>query len=73
MHRVCCFSANLADGRLRANAALRAFLARLNGATTLLTATSYMLHHEDFRLVREAVLRAAMRSYRMPPAFPSVT
>lgn len=56
VHRLFYFSANLADGRLRGNAALRAFLARLHGVTTLLKATSYMPHHDDFSLIRDAVL-----------------
>ncbi len=56
VHRIFYLSANLADRRLKGNAALRAFLARLNGVTTLLKATSYMPHHDDFTLIREVVL-----------------
>jgi len=50
------FSVNLADERLRENKPFLAYAARLKGTTTLLKATSYMIHRKDFSVIRELML-----------------
>src|SRR5258708_39526838 len=50
------FSVNLSDERLRENKPFLAYAARLKGTTTLLKATSYMLHRADFSVVRDLML-----------------
>jgi hypothetical protein len=50
------FSVNLSDERLRENKPFLAYAARLKGTTTLLKATSYMIHRKDFSVVRELML-----------------
>jgi hypothetical protein len=50
------FSVNLSDERLRENKPFLAYAARLKGTTTLLKATSYMLHRADFSVIRELML-----------------
>lgn len=50
------FSVNLSDQRLRANPAFLAFLSTLGGSTTFLKATSYMVHRQEFSIIRDQVL-----------------
>lgn len=50
------FSVNLSDERLRENPAFMKYLARLNGATTLLKATSYMTHRPAFSMIRQQIV-----------------
>jgi hypothetical protein len=56
IHRLCYFSVNLADNRLRQNQPFLAYAGRLKGASTLLKATSYMTHHDEFSAIRELLL-----------------
>jgi hypothetical protein len=56
IHRLCYFSVNLADSRLRGNQPFLSYAARLKGSATLLKATSYMIHRDDFSMVRDLLL-----------------
>jgi hypothetical protein len=56
MHRLYYFSVNLSDQRLSENRPFLAYLARLKGATTLLKATSYLIHQREFSLIRDRIL-----------------
>jgi hypothetical protein len=47
---------NLSDKSLAENQAFLTFLGSLRGTATLLKATSYMVHKEDFSIIRERVL-----------------
>jgi hypothetical protein len=50
------FSVNLSDQRLRQNPAFLAFLSTLRGSATFLKATSYMVHRQEFSIIRDHVL-----------------
>ncbi len=56
VHKLLYFSVNLSDQSLRDNQSFLAFLASLRGAATLLKATSYMIHKQEFSAIRECVL-----------------
>jgi len=56
VHKLMYFSVNLSDQRLRQNQPFLAFLDSLKGAATLLKATSYMVHKQEFSIIRERVL-----------------
>jgi hypothetical protein len=56
VHKLLYFSVNLSDKGLRDNQPFLAFLASLKGTATLLKATSYMIHKQEFSIVRERVL-----------------
>lgn len=56
-HKLFYFSVNLSDASLQENQPFLGFLATLQGATTFLKATSYMLHKQEFSIIRERVLR----------------
>jgi hypothetical protein len=56
VHKLFYFSVNLSNSRLQMNPAFLAFLSRLQGATTFLKATSYMVHEPGFSIIRERVL-----------------
>jgi hypothetical protein len=56
IHKLYYFSVNLSDERLRENKPFLAYLSRLRGTTTLLKATSYMLHRPEFSVIRDVVL-----------------
>jgi hypothetical protein len=56
VHKLLYFSVNLSDTRLREDQAFLAFLGSLKGTATLLKATSYMIHKEEFSMIREGVL-----------------
>ena len=56
VHKLLYFSVNLADKSLRDNQPFTAFVASLKGTATLLKATSYMLHKQEFSMIRELVL-----------------
>jgi len=49
-------SVNLSNDRLRDNRPFLTFVSGLKGTATLLKATSYMLHRQDFSIVRDQVL-----------------
>jgi hypothetical protein len=55
-HRLLYLTVNLADNRLRPNQAFLRYVAGLNGATTMLKATSYMTHHPEFSIIRNLIL-----------------
>jgi len=55
-HRLCYFSVNLADGRLRANKGFLAYIASLQSPVTLLKATSYLPHTRSFSMIRDVAL-----------------
>lgn len=55
-YKLCYFSVNLADARLRRNPEFLQFLASLGGVTTYMKATSYMPHHADFSIIRSRIL-----------------
>ncbi|HEV2689005.1 MAG TPA: hypothetical protein VGV35_10630 [Bryobacteraceae bacterium] len=50
------FAVDLSDERLQDNKPFLAYASRLQGATTLLKATSYMTHRADFSIIRDLVL-----------------
>ena len=56
VHKLLYFSVNLSDKVLRENEPFLAFLASLKGTATLLKATSYMVHKQEFSIIRERVL-----------------
>jgi hypothetical protein len=56
VHKLLYFSVNLSDKSLRDNQPFTAFVASLKGTATLLKATSYMLHKQEFSMIRELVL-----------------
>jgi hypothetical protein len=56
VHKLFYFSVNLSDGRLRENQSFLSFLTGLKGTTTFLKATSYMLHKQEFSMIRERIL-----------------
>jgi hypothetical protein len=56
VHKLLYFSVNLSDQSLRENQPFLAFLARLKGTATLLKATSYMVHKQEFSIIRERML-----------------
>ena len=55
-HRLYYLSVNLSDQRLGENQPFLDYVSRINGATTLLKATSYMLHKPVFSLIRDQIL-----------------
>ncbi|MGD0362300.1 MAG: hypothetical protein ABSC93_15600 [Bryobacteraceae bacterium] len=56
VHKLVYLSVNLSDKSLTENQAFLTFLASLKGTATLLKATSYMVHKQDFSTIRERVL-----------------
>ena len=60
VHKLLYFSVNLSDQRLRENQPFLAFLASLKGSATLLKATSYMVHKQEFSIIRERVLSGSV-------------
>jgi hypothetical protein len=56
VHKLFYFSVNLSNSHLQENPAFLGFLSRLQGATTFLKATSYMVHEPGFSIIREHVL-----------------
>jgi hypothetical protein len=56
VHKLFYFSADLSDSGLRENRPFLSFLAGLKGTTTFLKATSYMLHKQEFSMIRERIL-----------------
>jgi len=56
VHKLFYFSVNLSDTRLQENRPFLSFLSRLQGSTTFLKATSYMIHKPEFSIIREHVL-----------------
>jgi hypothetical protein len=57
VHKLFYFSVNLSNERLQEDRPFLSFLSRLQGATTFLKATSYMIHKPEFSIIREQVLR----------------
>src|ERR1035441_7850773 len=60
VHKLLYFSVNLSDQRLRENQPFLAFLASMKGSATLLKATSYMVHKQEFSIIRERVLSGSV-------------
>jgi hypothetical protein len=56
VHKMFYFSVNLSDERLQLNQPFLKFLSHLQGCTTFLKATSYMLHNPGFSKIRDQVL-----------------
>jgi hypothetical protein len=56
VHKLMYFSVNLSDKGLRENQAFLTFVGNLKGTATLLKATSYMTHHQEFSMIRERVM-----------------
>ncbi|HJZ97891.1 MAG TPA: hypothetical protein VKE70_15375 [Candidatus Solibacter sp.] len=59
VHRLCYLSVNLANDRLRENTAFSKFAATLKGSSTLLKATSYMLHQPEFSTIRDLIVQVS--------------
>jgi hypothetical protein len=59
VHHLFYFSVNLSNDRLRENTPFQLYLSRLNGAVSMLKATSYMPHHPGFSIISDALLRAS--------------
>jgi len=57
VHKLFYFSVNLSNPRLRQNQPFLGFLTRLQGSTTFLKATSYMVHKPEFSIIRKHVLQ----------------
>ncbi|MFN7998707.1 MAG: hypothetical protein U0Q18_34105 [Bryobacteraceae bacterium] len=55
-HKLLYFSVNLSDRSLKENEPFMNFLDGLKGTATFLKATSYMVHKEEFSIIRERVL-----------------
>lgn len=55
-HRLLYLSVNLDNSHLQLNPQFLTFVSGLKGATTFLKATSYMVHHPEFSIIREHVL-----------------
>jgi hypothetical protein len=56
VHKLFYFSVNLSNTRLQENRPFLSFLSRLQGSTTFLKATSYMIHKPEFSIIRDHVL-----------------
>jgi hypothetical protein len=56
VHKLFYFSVNLSDERLKEDQPFLTFLSTLQGSTTFLKATSYMIHKPEFSIIREHVL-----------------
>jgi hypothetical protein len=56
VHKLLYFSVNLSDKSLRENQPFLTFLAGLKETVTLFKATSYMVHKEEFSIVRDGAL-----------------
>ena len=56
VHKLFYFSVNLSDDRLKDDPEFLTFLEQLQGATTFLKATSYMMHEPGFSTIRNQVL-----------------
>jgi hypothetical protein len=56
VHKLYYFSVNLSDERLAENRPFLIYLSGLQGMSTFLKATSYMLHQKTFSLIRNEVL-----------------
>ncbi len=57
LHRLLYFSVNLSNQRLREDPQFMTYVGSLKDAVTLLKATSYMPHHAEFSMIREAILK----------------
>ena len=53
------FSVNFDDAHLKTNPSFHAYLKSLHDTTTMLKATSYMPHHDEFSLIRSQILGAS--------------
>jgi hypothetical protein len=56
VHKLLYFSVNLSDTRLRENQPFLDFAVGLKGTATLLKATSYMVHKQEFSIIRDRIL-----------------
>ncbi len=56
VHKLFYFSVNLSNTRLQENPQFLTFLTNLQGCTTFLKATSYVIHKPEFSIIREHVL-----------------
>jgi hypothetical protein len=56
VHKLFYFAVNLSNPRLQEDRPFVSFLSQLQGATTFLKATSYMIHQPGFSIIREHVL-----------------
>jgi len=56
VHKLFYFTVNLSDTRLQENRPFLALLSLLQGCTTFLKATSYMIHEPDYSIIRGQVL-----------------
>ncbi len=60
VHKLLYFAVNLSDKSLRENQPFLTFLANLNQTATLFKATSYMVHKEEFSIIRGHVLSKSL-------------
>jgi len=56
VHKLFYFTVNLSNTRLQEDPPFLSFLSRLQGSTTFLKATSYMIHNPGFSIIRKHVL-----------------
>jgi hypothetical protein len=56
VHQLFYFSVNLSDARLRQNEPFLRFLSRLEGPAAFLKATSYLIHRQEFSIIRQQLL-----------------
>ena len=57
LHKLFYFAVNLSDTSLQENPPFMSFLSTLQGSTTFLKATSYMVHMPGFSIIRKQVLK----------------
>jgi hypothetical protein len=56
IHRLYYFTVNLSNPRLSKNHGVLEYISHIQGATSLLKATSYMTHHPEFSMIRDLIL-----------------
>jgi len=59
LHKLIYLSVNIANDRLRENRPFQLYLSRLNGAVSMLKATSYMPHQPGFNMISDALLKSS--------------
>jgi len=59
VHKLFYFAVNLSNERLQEDRPFVSFLSTLQGSTTFLKATSYLIHDPEFSIIREHVLAAS--------------
>jgi hypothetical protein len=69
-HRLNYFSVNLANPRLSGNWGFLHYATGIEGAVTMLKATSYMPHHTEFSMIRDLVLNRSQAIFQDDSGIP---